>query len=318
MSHRAEMSDCVKPVVESVGTAVTRSMPAPTPLLSPGVNQFLEGYTFGRWGIRAGRKIVRILRKMLDPVQHKVWIRKFGLPLRNAMLLNRPLTISFDGNPVRLLPRGATAGDIWAGLSCEKHEVAFLLGVLEPGMIFFDVGANAGLFTISAARKIGGKGVFAFEPCSPTYGLLKQNLLLNQVADVHMVQTALGDSSGHEDARMTTVDIFMKERNIPRVDVMRGDVEGAELLLFRGARNLLERTDAPLILYNGFASLTRGFGYHPVEIIWLLESCGYTFLGINRDTGAIFELKPDYQYDSMIIAAKPCHAAVLDRLARFE
>ncbi len=316
---------------------------APAPLLSPGVNKFLEGFAFGRWGIRAGRKIARILRKLLDPVQHKVWIRKFGLPLRNAMLLNRPLTISFDGIPLRLLPRGATAGDIWAGLRCEKHEVAFLLSVLEPGMIFFDVGANAGLFTISAARKIGGKGVFAFEPCSPTYGLLKQNLLLNQVADVNTVQTALGDSTGervlqfnargkdglnppgkpihsggHEDARMTTMDIFMKERNIRRVDVMRGDVEGAELLLFRGARNLLERADAPLILYKGFGSLTRGFGYHPVEIVWLLESCGYTLLVLNRDTGAISELKPNYQYDSMVIAAKPRHAALLDRLARLQ
>ena len=100
----------------------------------------------------------------------------FGLPLRNAMLLNRPLTVSFNGYAFFLEPRGAIAGDIWAGLRCESQEVSFILNVLEPGMIFFDVGANAGLFAISAAKKIGGKGVFAFEPCSSTCELLKRNL----------------------------------------------------------------------------------------------------------------------------------------------
>jgi hypothetical protein len=118
---------------------------------------------------------------------------------------------------------------------------------------------------------------------------------------------------GQEDVRITTVDAFMKDRNIPRVDVMKVDIEGAELMMFRGARELLERKDAPLILYEGFGFLTRGFGYHPVEILWLLESCGYTLFLLNSESGEISELKPDYQYDSMVIAAKPGHPA-FDRL----
>jgi FkbM family methyltransferase len=311
---------------------------APDHVVPPAIRNFLESAKFGRWGLRVGRGIVRVLQKMRNPVQRKLWIRQFGLPLRNAMLLNRPLTVSFEGIPVRLVPRGATAGDFWAGLRCETHEVTFILSVLEPGMIFFDVGANAGLFAISAARKIGGRDVFAFEPCSSTYELLKQNLLLNHLAEVNVLQTALGDSVGvgvlqvnargkdglntlgkathpdsqvvgQEDVRISTVDVFMSDHNVPRVDVMKVDIEGAELMLFRGARNLLERKDAPLILYEGFGFLTRGFGYHPVEILWFLESCGYTLLLLNGETGGISELKPDYQYDSMVIAVKPDHAA---------
>ncbi len=123
-------------------------------------------------------------------------MRQFGLPLRNAMLLNRPLTVSFEGIPIRLAPRGHIASLFWTGQRFEKHEVCFILSVLEPGMIFFDVGANAGLFSISAAKKIGGKGVFAFEPCSSTFELLKQNLQLNRIADVNVVQMALGESIG--------------------------------------------------------------------------------------------------------------------------
>jgi FkbM family methyltransferase len=282
---------------------------------------------------------------MRDPIQYKVWIRLFGLPVRNTIFLNRPLTISFNGISVALEPLGATAADIWAGLRCEQHEVSFVLSVLEPGMIFFDVGANAGLFAISAARKIGGKGIFAFEPCSSTCELLKRNLVLNRLADVNIIQMALGDSIGNamlqvnasgkdglntlgqathpdsevvaqEGVRISTVDSFMKEHNVPRVDVIKVDIEGAELMFFRGARELLKRADAPVILYEGFGFLTRGFGYHPVEILWFLESCGYSLFVLNSETGEISELKADYRYDSMVIAIKPRHAAFASCRAR--
>jgi FkbM family methyltransferase len=305
-------------------------------LLPPGVKNFLESFDVGRFGLRAGRKIVRTMQALR--LQRKLWMRQFGLPLRNAVLFNRPVTVSFDGIPVRLAPRGGTAGDFWANLRCEKYEVTFILSVLESGMIFFDVGANAGLFAISAAKKIGGKGIFAFEPCSSTYALLKENLQSNRLADVNVVQTALGDSIGEgvlqinargkdglntlgkpihsesqvvgrEDVRITTLDVFMKEHNVSRVDVMKVDIEGAELMMFRGARDLLARNDAPLILYEGFGFLSRGFGYHPVEIIWFLESCGYILFLLNSETGEISKLKPDYQYDSMVIAVKPNHPA---------
>lgn len=318
---------------------------APDHLVPPAIKDFLESFRFGRWGIRAGREVVQILQKLREPALRKLWIGRLSLPLRNAMLLNRPLSAPFNGIPVLLEPRGAVAGNLWAGFGCEVHEVSFILNALEPGMIFFDVGTNAGVFAISAAKKIGGKGVFAFEPCSSTCELLKRNLRLNRIADVNVVQMALGDSVGEavmqvnapgkdglntlgqathpdskvigqEEVRITTVDVFMRENQIPRVDVMKVDIEGAELMLFRGARDLLQRVDAPLILFEGFGSLTRGFGYHPVEILWLLESCGYTLFVLNSDTGGISELKTDYQYDSMVIGAKPGQAGFAELHAR--
>lgn len=89
-------------------------------------------------------------------------------------------------------------------------------------------------------------------------------------------------------------------------------------MMFRGARELLARADAPLILYEGFGSLTRGFGYHPVETLWFLESCGYSLFVLDSESGAVSEVKPDYQYDSMVIAAKPGHAAFEDLRARVQ
>src|SRR5579864_8511636 len=141
---------------------------APKHVLPPAIKSFLDSVKLGRLGLRLGRKVIRIMQKLQDPVQRRLWMRRFGLPLRNVMVLNLPITVTFDGISAQLVPQGATAGDIWAGLRCETQEITFILSVLEPGMVFFDVGANAGLFAICAAKKIGGAKVFAFEPCAST------------------------------------------------------------------------------------------------------------------------------------------------------
>jgi FkbM family methyltransferase len=305
--------------------------------LPSGVKDFLESFRMGRLGLRGGRKAIRILQAL--QLQRKLWMRQFGLPLRNVMLFNRPLTISFGNIQIRLVPRGQIASFFWTEHRFENIEIEFILNVLEPGMIFFDAGANVGLFTISAAKKIGGKCIFAFEPCASTYALLKQNVQLNGLPDVNVAQIALGDAVGEgvlqvnvrgkdglntlgrathseskavgqEEVTITTLDVFMKDHDISHVDVMKVDIEGGELMLFQGARELLERADAPLILYES-GYLTRGFGYHPVEIIWFLESCGYTVFTLNSKTGEIGNLNADCQYDSMMIAAKPGHPAYL-------
>jgi len=80
-------------------------------VIPPAIRNFLESVAFGRLGLRAGRKIIRMMQKVRNPIQRKLWVRQFGMPLRNAMLLNRTLTVSFDGASLRLVPRGAIAGD---------------------------------------------------------------------------------------------------------------------------------------------------------------------------------------------------------------
>jgi FkbM family methyltransferase len=260
---------------------------------------------------------------------------KFAFPLRNAALRNRPVTFRSGDVSIQMVPVGAMVRDSWTGLRHERHELSFILTMLAPGMVCFDVGASAGLFAISAAKKIGESGVFAFEPDPATADLLNRNLRLNGVARAHAAQIALGASTGgneifqgnthaknssgtHESASPTTIDEFVREQAIPSVGLIRVGVGGAELMVLRGAKHLLERNDAPMVIFGVDASPTRRFGYHPVEILWLLESCGYSLFTLSSDTGAISELKPDYQYNSMVIAAKPGHPSFARLQARVQ
>lgn len=111
----------------------------------------------------------------------------------------------------------------------------------------------------------------------------------------------------HETVPITTLDAFIASNGLPRVDVMKVDVEGAELLVFQGGRNLLERRDAPLILYEGFGFLTKGFDYHPAEIMSFLQDCGYSLFVLDDKTGKVAPWQAAYGYSAMVIAAKPTH-----------
>jgi FkbM family methyltransferase len=225
--------------------------------------------------------------------------------------------------------------DIWSRRHFERNELEFILNVLQPGMTFVDVGANVGLFSLPAARKVQHGKVFAFEPTRSTYELLARNVQINSLKNLRAFHSALGDYVGeavlqvnvrgkdglntlgrptHESSEVigketvpiTTLDHFMDRHGIARVDAMKVDVEGAELFVFRGAENLLRRADAPLILYEG-GFLSKGFDYHPVEQMWLLEKHGYCLFVIDSGSGQVSRPTARRAYNAMVIAVKPTH-----------
>ena len=84
-------------------------------------------------------------------------------------------------------------------------------------------------------------------------------------------------------------------------------MEGAELLVFRGGRKLLERPDAPLLLYEGYSWCTAGFHYHPVELMWQLERFGYELFVLDAESARVRRRTPGESYDAMVVAAKKSH-----------
>ena len=131
-------------------------------------------------------------------------------------------------------------------------------------MVFVDVGANMGLYTLFAARKVGEQGqVLAIEPSSRECERLLRNLQANSVSNVRLVRKAVSDSSaeaellvaadvrsGHntlgafsydtplaikEKVRTERLDAIVAEEGLARVDVIKMDVEGAEVRALEGA-----------------------------------------------------------------------------------
>ena len=214
---------------------------------------------------------------------------------------------------VRVYPHDVIGERIYIDGVFEPDCWNFVGRFLKEGMVVFDLGANLGQYTLLAAKCVGRKGrVYSFEPSSRMFGELEFNVRLNGLLDVCVLnRAAVSDATGmarlsryeegaevfgsigshkrkeasiigYEEVRTITLDDYIKDTGINRVDFMKIDIEGAELLALRGARNLLSRSDSPAILLEVEDVNTSGFGYKAIEIWDYLRSLGYRMYSFER------------------------------------
>ncbi len=162
----------------------------------------------------------------------------------------------------------------WGYAHYELGTTRLLRRLLERQHVFFDVGANIGYHTFLAAALLEGRGaVHAFEPWPAVFDDLQANARLNDFRCLEVHRAALADRDGErplflpEGPEWTTAtlvpdgsggacelvpavrfDTYCGLRNIERVDVMKIDVEGAELQVLRGMGSLLSRWQPDLVL----------------------------------------------------------------------
>ncbi|WP_051971969.1 FkbM family methyltransferase [Massilia sp. 9096] len=179
----------------------------------------------------------------------------------------------------------------------ENDEVGFMLSCLREGDGVIDAGANVGVFTLQAARAVGGAGrVYAFEPMKKTWQMLERSVLANGFEDrCVLFNEALGEREGGgsfhlsrhatnpgssyistaddgERIRIRPIDAIAYARPIRFVKI---DVEGFEPHIIRGAaRTLAEH--APIILTEFFPRSLRAIGgISGPGYIDMLEKLGY-------------------------------------------
>jgi FkbM family methyltransferase len=89
------------------------------------------------------------------------------------------------------------SGQYLGDVEYEPETAAFIHRHLRPGMVFVDVGANNGFFSLLAAHYVGAGGrVFAFEPNPPVFAALKHHVAINQLADrIALFDVALSDTA---------------------------------------------------------------------------------------------------------------------------
>src|SRR5687768_462367 len=82
---------------------------------------------------------------------------------RNVITRNRPVRVQVGDGHVVMISEGHIAEVLWHA-RFEEHERRMVAAILQPGMTVFNVGANAGLYALIAARRVSPTGeVHAFE-----------------------------------------------------------------------------------------------------------------------------------------------------------
>ncbi|MCA9102308.1 MAG: FkbM family methyltransferase, partial [Planctomycetales bacterium] len=174
----------------------------------------------------------------------------------------------------------------------EPETVAAMKDFLRPGGTFVDVGAHVGYFTLLGARLVSNTGcVVAVEPDAGNAESLRRNLALNDYTHVRIEQVALGRETGTAElfiaadsgqhsllARsdqsvkvdVRTLDDLWSSNEAPPIDVIKIDVEGAELDMLRGARDTLRRSADIVVLMDVHPRL----GVVPGEVLAELAEVG--------------------------------------------
>jgi FkbM family methyltransferase len=161
------------------------------------------------------------------------------------------------------------------GSSFDPAELEFMRAALRPGATAIDVGANVGVYAITAARHVGATGrVIAIEADEEYLPRLRAGLERNGIENTELIAAAAGDADGEveliiaADGAFSSVkplvayagsgatrrvpqrqlDSIWDEAGQPAVAFVKVDVEGAEVEVIAGARRLLERCHPALVV----------------------------------------------------------------------
>ncbi|MCC7194988.1 MAG: FkbM family methyltransferase [Gemmatimonadaceae bacterium] len=205
-----------------------------------------------------------------------------------------------------------------------------VIRLLPRHAVVLDVGANVGAWTVPlarAARELDGR-VVAFEPVPSNRSRLEDTVARNDLGNVVRIEAvALGDKAGevgmwlrssvtgastgtaavteeggHLRVQMVTLDAWMERAGIPHVDFMKLDIEGAELLLLRGASDTIGR-HRPLILAEFDAYWMSTFGLTRAQAeAWASENA-YEFLRWDGRQGR-FAHSPDVGAEAFLLVPR--------------
>lgn len=202
----------------------------------------------------------------------------------------------------------------WMGYYSEDI-VSVLDYLITPSMMILDVGANVGEITLVAAKRVGTNGrVYSFEPINKIASKLEKHVELNKLTQVEIQRYALGNetktqipiysscgqqvsdkheglgslySQNEEDhpvqyVQLITMDDWVNEHlEINTIDLIKIDIEGAELACLQGAKETLQRFKPKIIIEIQDFSAEQA-GYKATDITDLLSDVGYEFYRIEK------------------------------------
>ena len=198
------------------------------------------------------------------------------------------MTVETSDVPGRLL---ATSG-IW-----EPHVTAAFTHLLSPGDVCVDAGAHIGYFALLASRLVGASGhVYALEPAPETYEKLCANLELNAARNVTALCLGAGAEDGFEllypapagntgsaafrhqwgvgaddhvaaprTVPVRAISSILERAELPRLRLVKIDVEGYELYALHGLVGIFEAGYRPALIVEVHGRVAHGAG------AWLAE-----------------------------------------------
>lgn len=198
-------------------------------------------------------------------------------------------------------------------LQVEKYEQIFYLTYLKPGMTAFDIGGNIGEITMLFSHFVGTEGVVhTFEAAPATFIKLEKIVELSGMNNIVLNNLAVSNETGMKSFNIypeeysgwntfadrplekyginlkpvekkmiqtETIDHYCKEKKIDKIDLLKIDVEGAEMNVLLGAEKMFAEKRITCCVFE-YGQTIYDMGNSKEEIIKFFNEVGYMIKNI--------------------------------------
>lgn len=206
----------------------------------------------------------------------------------------------------------------------------------EDEIVYCDIGANIGLYSLFAAKRLENKGkVIAFEPHPLIYKRFIENIKLNSLQNIIAINKAVGDNNGavslvhsldsaktyvskvynnskEKNVDLISFDTFLKENKISNIHYLKIDVEGFEFYVLQGMKEFLRNTPPKIIQIELYEEFLQRSGSSLNQTVDFLNDLGYTFWKLDSNNLKLYEIKDNYSGDLFLIKKEN-----IDKLSEF-
>ena len=199
-------------------------------------------------------------------------IHYFFVAIRKSKLNSKNSIIEVNGTQLEIIPGDlGTSFELLMFKTHEPFSTQIVRETLQKGMTCLDIGANIGYYVTLESKVIGDQGrILAIEPSPLNFEFLKRNVELQNRKNIEVFNFAAGDKNGQinfvmdenesnsgrviSDDKLSTwsgpvtklpvktIDSFLDEMKIDKIDFLRMDVEGYEYNIFQGMKNTIKKS----------------------------------------------------------------------------
>lgn len=250
-------------------------------------------------------------QNLKDSNVDQIFISEKGVIFR-LEILGEYIDFLIDIDDIRETPK-----EVFNFKNYEYNETYFLSKFAENCEIIFDVGSNIGWYSIFFDRLSNVKKIFGFEPLKLNFERFLKNISINKSTKVEAFNIGLSDKNHYLDmyfdksltgatslknnlnstldlvkCEFKTLDYFVKIKMIDKIDLIKIDVEGAELLTILGGKDSIIKFK-PIIFVELLRKWAKNFNYHPNDVIELLSKIGYSCFEVTEQLKMINSITDD-------------------------